>query len=578
MSPVITLLRAALIAALFTSLSLLGVSGLLDAVPARAATLMKLLAAVKTVAGQNRFDTAIKVSQAQAPTTSATVFLVNGYAYPDALAAGPAAAKEHAPVLLTTQASLLENVRSELVRLQPAKVILIGNEQVLSAAVRAEVSAALPNANVTRVAGDNRHDTAARIAETWFPDPTSAFIANGWNFPDAISAAAAGAHTGQPVLLSPTQDLPPEAANYLRGHSLTRLTVLGSASSMSNTVVASAALASPGARVDRVGGSDRYETNALLMEQFFDSSTSPGAVVTTGQDYPDALVASAYSTNGFPVFLTTSNCATQAVRTQLESFVAASDRSLIRVGNSIALGAWETRCGDLADYNNPGSLTDPATGLSRLAPYEVTPGELANFVEQYNLMRVAQGYPALPLSQFVVGTGCWSEKESKQVAAMEQSGQFPADPHAGKCGTNEVAWNAMGNTQYFEFDGSDPAAAWMFSPQHRALLYPERQIAGTVKIAVNISRGPSSFAAAAAWVGPTELASGTFIPALTAAPELARYTPPSGTGAAMTASERDGLEALWRGRYATRGTPMVVPSTVRNVGSASPVPAGAPRG
>lgn len=70
MSPVITLLRAALIAALFTSLSLLGVSGLLDAVPARAATPMKLLAAVKTVAGQNRFDTAIKVSQAQAPTTS----------------------------------------------------------------------------------------------------------------------------------------------------------------------------------------------------------------------------------------------------------------------------------------------------------------------------------------------------------------------------------------------------------------------------------------------------------------------------------------------------------------------------
>lgn len=38
MSRVITLLRAALIAALFTSLSLLGVSGLLDADPARAAT------------------------------------------------------------------------------------------------------------------------------------------------------------------------------------------------------------------------------------------------------------------------------------------------------------------------------------------------------------------------------------------------------------------------------------------------------------------------------------------------------------------------------------------------------------
>ena len=75
--------------------------------------------------GQDRIETAIAISQ-KGWTSAHTVILCEKTDYPDSIAVAPLAAKLDAPILLTGGNSLDPRVVSELRRLQPQKVILLG--------------------------------------------------------------------------------------------------------------------------------------------------------------------------------------------------------------------------------------------------------------------------------------------------------------------------------------------------------------------------------------------------------------------------------------------------------------------
>ena len=66
----------------------------------------------------NRYATAIVVSQTIYPDGAEVVYLAVGTNASDAIAGGPAAAAEGAPILLVTTSSLRQH-RDELVRLAP---------------------------------------------------------------------------------------------------------------------------------------------------------------------------------------------------------------------------------------------------------------------------------------------------------------------------------------------------------------------------------------------------------------------------------------------------------------------------
>ncbi|MEA3502857.1 MAG: cell wall-binding repeat-containing protein, partial [Actinomycetota bacterium] len=73
---------------------------------------------VSRIAGSNRYATAAAVSTQTFPTAD-TVYLATGLNFPDALAAGPVAAANGAPILLVRTDSVPSETLDEIDRLKP---------------------------------------------------------------------------------------------------------------------------------------------------------------------------------------------------------------------------------------------------------------------------------------------------------------------------------------------------------------------------------------------------------------------------------------------------------------------------
>ncbi|MGI9017393.1 MAG: cell wall-binding repeat-containing protein [Euzebya sp.] len=161
-------------------------------------------ATVRRLAGENRFATAVAVSQQMVPDTATpvtTVYLVSGRDFPDALVATPAAVADRAPLLLTERAVLPDVTRDELLRLNPAAVVIVGGQTTVASSVEQEVRA-VTDADVTRIEGPSRYDTAAVAAARTNPATSGAvLIATGQDFADALTAGAASSIVDEPLLL-----------------------------------------------------------------------------------------------------------------------------------------------------------------------------------------------------------------------------------------------------------------------------------------------------------------------------------------------------------------------------------------
>ena len=172
-----------------------------DVVPASIGTQLATLGYQTTrYAGVDRFATAVAVADALGDPS--TVLLASGLDFPDALAAGPAATAAHGVVLLTA-GSKLPPVTAAYLAAHPGTRYAIGGP----------AAAADPTAQP--VLGADRYGTAATVAATFFPTPTTVGIATGLNFPDALAGAAQLATAGGPLLLTTTSVLPAVSGSAL---------------------------------------------------------------------------------------------------------------------------------------------------------------------------------------------------------------------------------------------------------------------------------------------------------------------------------------------------------------------------
>jgi putative cell wall-binding protein len=194
------------------------------AIPATVATSLTSLGFVPVrYAGTDRFGTALAV--ADALNDPSTVLLATGINFPDALAAGPAAAHLHGVVLLTNGSSLTPAVTQYLAA-HPGTVYAIGGPAV----------AADPSA--TPLSGADRYATAAMVASTVFTAPGNVGVASGTAFPDALSGGAFQAHFGGPIVLTDPHILPTSTSAYLTGAKTTLVTtnIFGGTTALSAVV------------------------------------------------------------------------------------------------------------------------------------------------------------------------------------------------------------------------------------------------------------------------------------------------------------------------------------------------------
>jgi putative cell wall-binding protein len=140
-----------------------------------------------------------------------------------------------------------------------------------------------------RIAGEDRYETSALVADQAYPDGASvAYISTGQGFPDALSGAPAAATSGGPLLLTPRDSLAPAVSAEIIKLGVKRIIVLGGPTTVSPSVETALDGLVGEANVSRIAGADRYQTSRMVATSgvFSDLST---VYVATGRNFPDAL-------------------------------------------------------------------------------------------------------------------------------------------------------------------------------------------------------------------------------------------------------------------------------------------------
>ncbi|ADY57266.1 Subtilisin [Syntrophobotulus glycolicus DSM 8271] len=238
------------------------------------------------ISGSDRVQTAVEIAEEAYPTGCDTVIVARADDYPDALAGAPLAYQYHAPILLTDPDTLPREVEEAVKRLAPGKIIVLGGTGAVSGSVENSLQRL---AATERIAGSDRFGTAAAIAEK-LGNTGQAVIVSGSNYPDAVAAAAHAAISGRPILLTGSFSLNSTTRQTLRKLSVTETEVIGGEGAVSSRVERDL----PAPR--RIGGADRYETSARLLQAY----PPQGRVLyaATGADFPDALTGGVLAAAG----------------------------------------------------------------------------------------------------------------------------------------------------------------------------------------------------------------------------------------------------------------------------------------
>lgn len=242
--------------------------------------------------GVDRYDTAIKISQAMFPgalPAGSGLVLAPGDTFPEALCGAPLASAYGGPVLLTSRTVLTAAVKAEILRLHPRTVVCIG----LSDTMKNKVQTAL-GATGTAIAirGTNVYDMSYKVAkalETKVGDLSgaTAIIARGDVFADAIGVSPLACAQTWPIVLT--------GSGSLLGASATRiLDELGIVVAIKVGTYAALPVGVTG--LANLSGADRYATNVNVAEwavahaglSFFHLA------IATGNKFPDALAAGPY--------------------------------------------------------------------------------------------------------------------------------------------------------------------------------------------------------------------------------------------------------------------------------------------
>ena len=233
------------------------------------------------IAGANRYETAAMIADKMGDYE--TAILVNSdKSLADGLSASSLAGKENAPILLTSKDNLPAATEKKLEKVK--KVYLIGGDAVISKKVESK----LAGKEVIRIEGKDRVDTSKKVAER-LGGYDHAFVVNGFKGEaDAMSVASVAARDKAPIILTDgkTMDgINKDAYHY----------IVGGEDIISDEIYNYIRDNVNDEKYDLLFGSDRYDTNRVVLETFYKDSTK--LYFTTGNKLVDALTVSPLAKN-----------------------------------------------------------------------------------------------------------------------------------------------------------------------------------------------------------------------------------------------------------------------------------------
>lgn len=252
------------------------------------------------ITGADRYAVGIAIAKKLFPTPAAVpvVYITTGRNFPDALSAAPAAAFQGGPLLLTDPAALPASIKAEIERLHPARIVVVGGVNSVSMNVQSQLLSILntltPDTDrsddVSRLGGTDRYDASRNIVRSAFAEPgaTTAYIATGANFPDALSASGAGGAFGIPVILvqGTALSLDPATRQLLIDLGVANVKIAGGPNSVSVGIQGDL---SAEWTTTRLPGLDRFDASKNIAIDAFTASTPTEVFIATGFNFPDAL-------------------------------------------------------------------------------------------------------------------------------------------------------------------------------------------------------------------------------------------------------------------------------------------------
>lgn len=168
-----------------------------------------------------------------------------------------------------------------------------------------------------RFFGHDRFETSTSIASQLADGQKveNIVLASAHNFPDALSASTLAFQLKAPIILvSPGHKDSMVSYNFVKDHLVAggTVTIVGGKAIISHS--SEQWLLDNGFRVNRLGGKDRYDTNALIINQLNVAKGTP-VIIASGTDFPDALgISSLAASKGWPILLSNPSYLTQSVQ------------------------------------------------------------------------------------------------------------------------------------------------------------------------------------------------------------------------------------------------------------------------
>ena len=271
---------------------------------------------VNRINGEDRYHNAAEISSS-GWKQSDTAYVVQGDDPANAITSLPLVGSDDAPLLYAREDQITEATEHELDRLGAKEVVVVGNQDKVSAKVENKLSD--KNVNVSRIEAKDKYQQSVEVAKQKFAENPSkkhdVFITNGEVLSDALSISTVAAQKGIPILLTKGDSLYSsikELAPFI-----SRFTIVGGTSSVSkNTENELKAL---GPKVSRIDGKNRYEVNRNVLNHY--GTKNKHYYVVNGEKFSDAIPTALLAANNGSGVLLVKNHHYNTVKQQL-SFAA----------------------------------------------------------------------------------------------------------------------------------------------------------------------------------------------------------------------------------------------------------------
>lgn len=237
---------------------------------------------VTRISGATRYETSYEIADTLKEQMGVdqfeTVIIANGKNFPDALAGSYLATVKNAPILMaseknqdTLQSYVTENLKNG------GTIYVLGGTGAVAQEVIGNLSAQY---QVVRLEGADRYETNLEILKEAGVSGEEILVCTGKDFADSLSASA----TGNPILLVNNKELTAGQKTFLQEHTANAFNIIGGEGVVSAEMEAE--LSNYGT-VERIYGTNRYETSVKVAEAFFE--TPGNAVLAYAKNFPDGL-------------------------------------------------------------------------------------------------------------------------------------------------------------------------------------------------------------------------------------------------------------------------------------------------